>query len=150
LFVGGPRLLPGQPALLGHRAPPGRALPQRDQPALPAQTDLKRAIWNYIHCVIGIRYDDYDYGEVNQLLPRDLKLYIKGVACFPDATKTPACPLAAPERVGPPRAATPPPPRRPWPDFPFALPQTQVNLLIMEARLQGELLYALRAITKYM
>uniref|UniRef100_H3DHD5 Sestrin 4 n=1 Tax=Tetraodon nigroviridis TaxID=99883 RepID=H3DHD5_TETNG len=99
----------------------------RSVTSLPSlrSTDLKRAIWNYIHCVIGIRYDDYDYGEVNQLLPRDLKLYIKGVACFPDATKTPACPLAAPER-------------------------TQVNLLIMEARLQGELLYALRAITKYM
>lgn len=91
--------------------------------------DLKRAIWNYIQCVIGIRwaavcliptsssssppgcriehvwlrrYDDYDYGEVNQLLPRDLKPYIKAVACFPDATKTPVCPLTASERVRPP------------------------------------------------
>uniref|UniRef100_A0A8C5ECZ3 Sestrin-3-like n=1 Tax=Gouania willdenowi TaxID=441366 RepID=A0A8C5ECZ3_GOUWI len=78
--------------------------------------DLKRAVWNYIHCVLGIRYDDYDYGEVNHLLERDLKLYIKTVACFPDATKTPI----------------------------------QVILLIMEARLQAELLYALRAITQYM
>lgn len=42
----------------------------------------------------GYRYDDYDYGEVNQLLERDLKLYIKAVACFPDATKTPVCPLS--------------------------------------------------------
>lgn len=30
------------------------------------------------------------------------------------------------------------------------LPQIHVNLLIMEARLQAELLYALRAITQYM
>nr|XP_019941976.1 PREDICTED: sestrin-3-like [Paralichthys olivaceus] len=93
-------------------------------------SDLKRAIWNYIHCVLGIRYDDYDYGEVNQLLERDLKLYIKAVACFPDATKTPVCPLS------------------------WALLKTSerihVNLLIMEARLQAELLYALRAITQYM
>uniref|UniRef100_A0A8C6K919 Sestrin 4 n=1 Tax=Nothobranchius furzeri TaxID=105023 RepID=A0A8C6K919_NOTFU len=92
--------------------------------------DLKRAIWNYIHCVLGIRYDDYDYGEVNRLLARDLKLYIKAVACYPDATKTPVCPLSwtllkASERI-------------------------HVNLLIMEARLQAELLYALRAITQYM
>lgn len=92
--------------------------------------DLKRAIWNYIHCVLGIRYDDYDYGEVNQLLERDLKLYIKAVACCPDATKSPVCPrsmvpLKTSERI-------------------------HVNLLIMEARLQGELLYALRAITQYM
>uniref|UniRef100_A0A1A8P291 Sestrin 3 n=1 Tax=Nothobranchius rachovii TaxID=451742 RepID=A0A1A8P291_9TELE len=92
--------------------------------------DLKRAIWNYIHCVLGIRYDDYDYGEVNRLLARDLKHYIKAVACYPDATKTPVCPLSwtllkASERI-------------------------HVNLLIMEARLQAELLYALRAITQYM
>lgn len=32
----------------------------------------------------------------------------------------------------------------------FFPPQIHVNLLIMEARLQAELLYALRAITQYM
>ncbi|MEQ2183638.1 hypothetical protein GOODEAATRI_000116 [Goodea atripinnis] len=104
----------------------------RSVTSLPSlhSSDLKRAIWNYIHYVLGIRYDDYDYGEVNQLLERDLKLYIKAVACFPDVTKTPVCPLSwtllkASERI-------------------------HVNLLIMEARLQAELLYALRAITRYM
>ncbi|XP_061756223.1 sestrin-3 isoform X2 [Nerophis ophidion] len=92
--------------------------------------DLKRAIWNYIHCVLGIRYDDYDYGEVNQLLQRDLKPYIKALACFPDPTKTSACPLS-------------------WvPLKPSE--RIHVNLLVMEARLQAELLYALRAITQYM
>ncbi|KAM4621781.1 sestrin-3 [Polymixia lowei] len=104
----------------------------RSVTALPSShsPDLKRAIWNYIHCVLGIRYDDYDYGEVNQLLERDLKLYIKAVACFPDATKNPLSPL-------------------PWvPLKPSE--RIQVNLLIMEARLQAELLYALRAITQYM
>lgn len=39
------------------------------------------------------RYDDYDYGEVNQLLERGLKLYIKAVACYPDSTKNLLCPL---------------------------------------------------------
>uniref|UniRef100_A0A3Q0RRV0 Sestrin 4 n=1 Tax=Amphilophus citrinellus TaxID=61819 RepID=A0A3Q0RRV0_AMPCI len=93
-------------------------------------TDMKRAIWNYIHCVLGIRYDDYDYGEVNQLLERDLKLYIKAVACFPDSTKTPVCPLR-------------------WTPLKTS-ERIHINLLIMEARLQAELLYALRAITQYM
>lgn len=46
------------------------------------------------HVFAFYSYDDYDYGEVNQLLERDLKLYIKAVACFPDATKTPVCPLS--------------------------------------------------------
>ncbi|KAG9337537.1 hypothetical protein JZ751_028554 [Albula glossodonta] len=68
-------------------------------------TMLRRALFNYVHCMYGIRYDDYDYGEVNQLLERSLKVYIKTV---------------------------------------------HVNLLLMEARMQAELLYALRAITRYM
>ncbi|XP_030621997.1 sestrin-3 [Chanos chanos] len=104
----------------------------RSVASLPSQhsPDLKRAIWNYIHSIYGIRYDDYDYGEVNQLLERGLKLYIKAVACYPDSTKTPLCPL-------------------PWPSL-KASERIHVNLLVMEARLQAELLYALRAITQYM
>uniref|UniRef100_A0A3B5MNC9 Sestrin 4 n=1 Tax=Xiphophorus couchianus TaxID=32473 RepID=A0A3B5MNC9_9TELE len=104
----------------------------RSVTSLPSlhSSDLKRAIWNYIHYVLGIRYDDYDYVEVNQLLERDLKLYIKAVACFPDVTKTPVCPLS-------------------W-SLLKASERIHVNLLIMEARLQAELLYAMRAITRYM
>ncbi|XP_062855874.1 sestrin-3 [Trichomycterus rosablanca] len=96
----------------------------------PRDPDLKRAIWNYIHCIYGIRYDDYDYGEVNQLLEHGLKLYIKAVACYPDSTKNLMCPL-------------------PW--VPLKVSErVHVNVLVMEARLQAELLYALRAITQYM
>ncbi|MBN3297519.1 SESN3 protein, partial [Amia calva] len=92
--------------------------------------DLKRAIWNYIHRMFGIRYDDYDYGEVNHLVERSLKLYIKTVTCYPDRTSTQLCP-------------------RSWKSLKPA-EKVHVNLLIMEARLQAELLYALRAITQYM
>lgn len=91
--------------------------------------DRTRAVWNYIHCMLGIRYDDYDYGEVSQLLGRELKLFIKTVACFPNASKTP--------------------PPLPWGALTPA-ERVHVNLLVMEARLQAELLYALRAITQYM
>lgn len=127
--MGGPRLLPGEQVVLGHRAPPGRPLQERDRPALPAQhrpeeshlelhplrdrdtvsrrlpacscplCPVSPAGGRRCEPVCVPRYDDYDYGEVNQLLPRDLKLYIKAVACFPDATKTPVCPLTASERV---------------------------------------------------
>ncbi|XP_077466110.1 sestrin-3 [Stigmatopora argus] len=95
--------------------------------AWPHGPDLKRAVWNYIHYVLGIRYDDYDYGDVGRLLGPDLKAYVKTVACFPDAGKNPPglAALKTSERI-------------------------DVNLLIMEARLQAELLYALRAITQYM
>lgn len=32
------------------------------------------------------RYDDYDYGEINQLLDRSFKVYIKTVVCTPEKT----------------------------------------------------------------
>nr|XP_033811293.1 sestrin-2 isoform X1 [Geotrypetes seraphini] len=91
---------------------------------------LRRAIWNYIHCVFGIRYDDYDYGEVNQLLERSLKIYIKTVACYPVKTTK--------------RMYT-----GFWRHFRHS-EKVHVNLLLLEARMQAALLYALRAITRYM
>uniref|UniRef100_A0A6Q2Z2I0 Sestrin 3 n=1 Tax=Esox lucius TaxID=8010 RepID=A0A6Q2Z2I0_ESOLU len=93
-------------------------------------TMLRRALFNYVHCMYGIRYDDYDYGEVNQLLERSLKVYIKTVTCYPERTT-----------------------RRMydsyWRQFHHS-EKVHVNLLLMEARMQAELLYALRAITRYM
>uniref|UniRef100_A0A8D0FLF2 Sestrin 3 n=1 Tax=Strix occidentalis caurina TaxID=311401 RepID=A0A8D0FLF2_STROC len=91
---------------------------------------FKRGIWNYIHCMFGIRYDDYDYAEVNQLLERMLKVYIKTVTCYPEKTN--------PEMFD-----------RFWKQFKHS-EKVHVNLLILEARMQAELLYALQAITQYM
>ena len=84
-------------------------------------TSFRQAVWNYIHCIYGIRQDDYDYryrailylttlplmtsslyicalyslfmqlyiyiifySEVNQLLEKPLKSYIKTVTCYPE------------------------------------------------------------------
>ncbi|XP_005058588.2 PREDICTED: sestrin-2 isoform X2 [Ficedula albicollis] len=91
---------------------------------------LRRAIWNYVHCVFGIRYDDYDYGEVNQLLERNLKIYIKTVACYPEKTTKQIYTQF-------------------WRHFKHS-EKVHVNLLLLEARLQAALLYALRAVTRYM
>uniref|UniRef100_A0A8C2YCC0 Sestrin-3-like n=1 Tax=Coturnix japonica TaxID=93934 RepID=A0A8C2YCC0_COTJA len=91
---------------------------------------FKRGIWNYIHCMFGIRYDDYDYAEVNHLLERMLKVYIKTVTCYPEKTN--------PEMFD-----------RFWKQFKHS-EKVHVNLLILEARMQAELLYALQAITQYM
>ncbi|XP_029603776.1 sestrin-2 isoform X18 [Salmo trutta] len=91
---------------------------------------LRKALWNYIHCLYGIRYDDYDYGEVNVLLERGLKMFVKTVACHPEQTT---------ERV---YSAY-------WRLFRHS-EKVHVNLLLMEARLQAALLYTLRAVTRYM
>lgn len=47
---------------------------------------FRRAVWNYIQSMYGIRHDDYDYREVNELLERNLKSYIKTLCCFPFRT----------------------------------------------------------------
>ncbi|XP_053469214.1 sestrin-2 [Ictalurus furcatus] len=91
---------------------------------------LRKALWNYIHCIYGIRYDDYDYGEVNQLLERNMKVYVKTVACHPEKTTLRMYSTF-------------------WRQFRHS-EKVHVNLLLMEARLQAALLYALRAITRYM
>ncbi|XP_043543032.1 sestrin-1 isoform X1 [Chiloscyllium plagiosum] len=91
---------------------------------------LRRAIWNYIHCMFGIRYDDYDYGEINQLLDRNFKVYIKTVVC---------CPAKTTKRMY----------DSFWRQFKHS-EKIHVNLLLMEARMQAELLYALTAITRYL
>ncbi|XP_033874492.1 sestrin-1-like isoform X3 [Acipenser ruthenus] len=91
---------------------------------------LRRAIWNYIHCMFGIKYDDYDYGEINQLLDRSFKAYIKTVVCSPEKTTKRMYDSF-------------------WRQFKHS-EKVHVNLLLMEARMQAELLYALRAITHYM
>ncbi|CAJ0938728.1 unnamed protein product, partial [Ranitomeya imitator] len=93
-------------------------------------TMLRRALFNYVHCMFGIRYDDYDYGEVNQLLERSLKVYIKTVTCYPERAT-----MRMYDGY--------------WRQFKHS-EKVHVNLLLMEARMQAELLYALRAITRHL
>ncbi|XP_030851090.1 sestrin-1 isoform X2 [Strongylocentrotus purpuratus] len=91
---------------------------------------LRRAIWNYIHSLYGIRHDDYDYGEINELLDRQLKTYIKTIACYPDRTTKHDYDSF-------------------WLDFKHS-EKVHVNVMVLEARIQASLLYCLRAIMRYM
>ncbi|XP_015227901.1 PREDICTED: sestrin-2-like isoform X1 [Cyprinodon variegatus] len=91
---------------------------------------LRKALWNYIHCLYGIRYDDYDYGSVNVLLERSLKVFVKTVACHPEQTTAHIY-------------------HDFWRHFRHS-EKVHANLIVMEARLQAALLYTLRAITYYM
>uniref|UniRef100_A0A1A8BXY9 Matrilin 1 n=1 Tax=Nothobranchius kadleci TaxID=1051664 RepID=A0A1A8BXY9_NOTKA len=91
---------------------------------------LRKALWNYIHCLYGIRYDDYDYGGVNVLLERSLKVFVKTMACHPEQTTA---------RIY----------HAFWRHFRHS-EKVHANLIVMEARLQAALLYTLRAITYYM
>lgn len=88
------------------------------------------AIWNYIHSLYGIMHDDFNYAHMNQLLEIKLKAYIKTVTCYPERiTKK---------------------------DYDSCMQEfrhsekVHVNLMLLEARLQAELLYVLRAVMQHM
>ncbi|CAG0916073.1 unnamed protein product [Notodromas monacha] len=91
---------------------------------------FRRAVWNYILCLYGIRHDDYNYQEVNQLLSRELKTFIKRACCCPE--------------------------RLSGDDLRYAMAELQysekvhVLLMVMEARMEAELLYALRAVMQHL
>ncbi len=86
---------------------------------------LRRAVWNYTQRVYGLLYDDYNYSEVNALLTKSTKTYIKKAACAPqtvsyeDFTRV-ELDISMEERI-------------------------HVVLLIAAGRLEGELLYWLHA-----
>lgn len=89
---------------------------------------FRRGVWNYLHCLYGIRHDDYDYSQINQLLERNLKLFLKTVACYPEKLS--------------------------WTEPNLSLmkgfqqsEKIHVMILVLEARLQAELLHALRSLS---
>ncbi|XP_054164280.1 sestrin-3-like [Oppia nitens] len=94
-------------------------------------TPFRRAIWNYIQSMYGIRHDDYDYREVNLLVERNLKAYIKSLCCYPHRVRH----------------------NREFNKVMRGFRTSEkihVNLMVFEARLQAELLYALRAVMRHM
>ncbi|XP_059084156.1 sestrin-3-like isoform X2 [Tigriopus californicus] len=92
-------------------------------------TMFRRSVQNYIQCLYGIRQDDYDYGEVNELLPRPLKKYIKTLCCYPDR-----CQLSDYQSI--------------MTDF-LDSEKVHVCLLACEAKFEASLIYALRGISQY-
>lgn len=90
---------------------------------------FRMAVHRYAQCLFGIRHDDYDYSQINILLPRNLKTYIKTFCCFPER-----CTLEGYEAI--------------MADFRNS-EKVHVCLLVCEARLQAELLYGLRAVSEH-
>ncbi|XP_028414580.1 sestrin-1-like [Dendronephthya gigantea] len=89
---------------------------------------FRQATWNYIHLLFGLFHDDYRYDEVNSLMEKSYKTYIKKVVCFPGQTTQD--------------------------DYLNCLRQlthsekVHINLIAFESRMQAELLYALRAVMR--
>jgi len=49
-------------------------------------TAFRNAIWYYVHCIYGVRHDDYNYGVINDLLQKHVRSFIKLISCFPENT----------------------------------------------------------------
>lgn len=90
---------------------------------------FRRAIWLYIQSLFGVRYDDYDYKQIKQLMGSPLRNYIK-ILC------------SCPERV------TKKDYEKIMKEFTHS-EKVHLNIVIMEARIQASLLYFLRAINSY-
>lgn len=92
-------------------------------------SSLRRAIWMYIHCMYGIMYDDYNYGEVHHLLETPLKQFIRTVSSVPEMTTK-----ALYDNF--------------WRDFRHS-EKVHVSVILLESRLQVGLLYGMRALHHY-
>ncbi|XP_066250679.1 sestrin homolog [Euwallacea similis] len=90
---------------------------------------FRRAIWNYIQALLGIRHDDYDYGEINALVEKSLKSFIKTACCYPERVTKKVY-----DRV--------------MREFRHS-EKVHVNLMVLESRMQAELIYALRTVNRY-
>jgi len=49
-------------------------------------TAFRHAIWHYVHCIYGVRHDDYNYGVINDLLEKNTRSFVKLIVCFPEKT----------------------------------------------------------------
>ncbi|OAF69558.1 hypothetical protein A3Q56_02663 [Intoshia linei] len=91
--------------------------------------DFYTAIMRYLQSIYGLRYDDYNYSEINILLNRELKSTIKIVGCLPEEMT-----------------------KEMYNKFMYGFEDAEkvlVNIIIMEARVECSLLYALKAVNKY-
>jgi sestrin len=91
---------------------------------------FRRAIWQYVQRIKGMFHDDYNYQEVNILLNKSAKSYIKKITCYPETI----------QKVD-------------FQDLGYELApdeKVHVALLAVESSKQSSLLYGLHAIMKHM
>eukprot|EP01080_Neovahlkampfia_damariscottae_P006804 gene6804-10970_t len=91
---------------------------------------FRHAVWFYTHRLYGIIHDDFQYSNVNNLLNKKLKTYIKKIACYPQKIEM-----------------------KEFSDMGFGLSakeKVHINFLISEARKQSTILYGLRVVDKYL
>jgi hypothetical protein len=90
----------------------------------------RRAAWQYVQRIKGVLHDDYDYQEINLLLNKYNKEFVKKVVCYPEFITA-----------------------HDYQQLGYVLaPNEKMHLcaLVVESRKQAELLYALHAVMSTM
>jgi hypothetical protein len=91
---------------------------------------FRHGIWFYTHRLYGIIYDDFKYNNINTLLNKDLKVYIKKTACFPEKiTLNDFTNMGLSFEIG---------------------EKVHINLLTVESKKQLSIVYGLMAISKHL
>ncbi|KAG7177588.1 Sestrin-2-like [Homarus americanus] len=85
-----------------------------------------KALWNYVQWLLGIHHDDCDYADLNKHLDPQVKAFVKAACCYPESL---ADVHSSPSSTNSVQAH-----------------MIETSVVVMEARLQSELLYALRAV----
>ncbi|XP_068208215.1 sestrin-2 [Palaemon carinicauda] len=110
--------------------------PSKDQPQQSGNVDslnntlcgplLAKALWNHVQWLLGIHHDDCDYTDLNKRLDPHVRDFVKKSCCFPETlADTNSSPVTTNS---------------------VQTSMVEMSVIVMEARLQSELLYALRAI----
>jgi len=89
---------------------------------------FRTAVWNFVQCIFGVERDDYNYNEIDEALDDNLKDFIR-LSCNNCSNSINDVLLNDAVRNS---------------------ERAFVSILVMEARLQTELLYILKAVMKHM
>ena len=93
-------------------------------------TPFRRAIWYFTHRLYGLSHDDYDYNKIPVFLTHSLKQLVRKIACAPETIT-----MSDFELKG----------------YNFKPSEKcHIVLLVIEARRQASLLYALHSVMRFM
>ena len=90
---------------------------------------LRQGVWYYAQSIFGVRNDDFDYRQINIVMERPLKNFVRKIVCYPETIV-----------------------EEDW-NFQDALTPSErchIALIAASARTQASLMYALRAVHKVM
>lgn len=94
-----------------------------------SQSLFRQGLWNYVQGIHGILHDDYEYSEIKENVGDNIRLFVD-ICCLP-----PSLELAEKmEKIGE--------------ELNYS-EKVHVSILVMEARLQSGLLFALQAVMKH-